>query len=63
MAGARRFPTSEREPLTVVMDFPERPPVTEAELALIETYLRDIAREMLNTDERGGGHATAKSAS
>ncbi|MEP4464029.1 hypothetical protein [Roseibium sp.] len=63
MAGARRFPTSEREPLTVVMDFPERLSVTEAELALIETYLRDIVQEMLNAGERGSGHATAKSAS
>lgn len=35
----------------------------ETELALVESFARDIAREMLNADERGSGHATTRSAS
>ena len=37
-----------------------RPYANETELAPVESFARDIVQEMLNTDERGGGHATAK---
>ena len=36
--------------LDVVIDMPETLPVTSDELALIETYMRDVVSEMANLE-------------
>jgi len=45
---ARKAITQERRVLT---DFPDVIPIREEELALWETYLRDIINEMINSNE------------